>query len=296
MLIERAGDVIPKVIKVLGSAVRENHFHPPKKCPECGGEIIKETSEAVAYRCINPSCPKQLEKKLIHFASRLAMDIEGFGEAVVVELLKRKLVKDLADIYFLKKEDFLQLPLFKDKKAGNLLAGIERSKKQPLSRLLFALGITNIGEKAAYTIAQRFGSIENILKAKREDFEDIHEIGTVMAESLAKFFEQAATKKLLEKFKRVGIKLVEPKAQTANGKLKGKSFIFTGELADLSRIGASAMVKRLGGEIHSSVSKNTDFIVVGENPGSKYQKAQQLGLKIINQSEFERLVKEQEKK
>src|SRR3989338_3833572 len=171
ILLERAGDVIPKVIKVVERSKSAKPFHVPKTCPECGGQIAKQKEEDVAYRCINPLCPKQLERNLVHFASRSAMDIEGLGEVAVVQLLEKRLVKDLADIYFLKKEDFTQLPLFKDKKAQNLLHSIEKSKKQPLSRFLFALGIMNIGEKAAYTLAQRFQSIENILKAKKEDFE-----------------------------------------------------------------------------------------------------------------------------
>lgn len=291
VLLERAGDVIPKIIKVVESIqpTSAKSFPPPDKCPACGGEVAKTKEEDVAYRCINPSCPKQLERRLIHFASRLGMDIEGLGESVVDQLLKEKLVKDLADIYFLKKEDFLKLELFAHKKAENLIAAIASSKKRPLSRFLFALGVINIGEKAAEIIAQKFGALDRIMKASLSDFEGIHEIGEVMAGSLEHFFRQKSTKQLIEKFKKAGLTMVESQ-RPSEGKLQGKKFVFTGELKSLTRLQAGDALKDLGGEVVESVSKKTDFLVIGENPGSKYIKAAGLGVKILNEREFKEMI------
>ena len=288
ILLERAGDVIPKVIKVVEEPKGAVPFKAPKKCPECGGEITKEKSDDVAYRCINPSCPKQLERGLIHFASRIAMDIEGLGEAVVVQLLQKKLVRDFADIYFLKKENLLTLELFADKKAEKLLSAIEKSKKQPLSRLLYAIGISNIGEKAAYTLAQRFSTLDKITEAKADDFLAIHEIGSVMASSIEKYFRQAATKKLIEKLKKANVNTAEPKPR--GGKLQGKRFIFTGTLSEYTRPQAEGFVRNLGGEIVSAVSGSTDFVVAGNTPGSKYSKAIKLGIKILTEKQFKEMI------
>ncbi len=291
VLVERAGDVIPKIIKVVEAAKGKTQtIQVPKKCPVCGGVIEKDKSEAVAYRCINPSCPKQLERSLLHFASRGAMDIEGFGEAVVQQLLTKGFVKDLADIYALKPKQLLVLELFKDKKVNNLLAAIENSKKRPLSKFLYALGIVNIGEKAASLIAQKFGAIENILAAKREDLQNIHEVGEVMAESLTRFFKQPSTKRLLEKFKKFGVNMQEPKIERKSDKLAGQKFVFTGELTHYSREKAEELVRDIGGEVVSSVSKNTDYVIVGENPGSKFEKAKSLGVKILTEKQFQELI------
>ncbi len=293
ILLERAGDVIPKIIKVVerNKDSKEKFFEVPAHCPVCGGEIAKEKTEDVAYRCINPSCPKQLERRLVHFASRNAMDIEGLGEAVVLQLIAKKLVKDCADIYSLKKEDFLGLELFADKKADNLLKAIEQSKKQPFSRLLFALGILNIGEKAAYTLAQRFGMLDKLMAAGNEDLRGIFEIGEVTAASVEKFFKQSSTRQIIEKLKKAGVNTKEPQIQRLT-KLKDKKFIFTGELSTITRSQASERVKKLGGDVVSAVSKNVDFVVAGENPGSKYNKALSLGLTILNEQQFKEMVNE----
>lgn len=289
VLVERAGDVIPKIVKVV-EAAKGKAFNIPAKCPECGGEIAKEKTEDVAYRCVNPLCPRQLERGLLHFASRGAMDIEGLGEAVVGQLLEKGLVKDFADIYKLRPKDFLQLELFKEKRAQNLIAAIVLSKKQTLSRLLFALGIVNIGEKAAATIAQKFGTMNNILKAGHGDFRAVHEIGGVMAQSLEDFFQQAATRKLIKRLQAAGVNMSEPQQKLVSDKFAGKKFIFTGEMAVYSRSQAGELVKKFGGDVVSSVSKKTDYVVVGENPGSKYDKARSLGLKIINEKEFQEMI------
>ncbi|MDP2939378.1 MAG: NAD-dependent DNA ligase LigA [Candidatus Omnitrophota bacterium] len=294
VVLERAGEVIPKIVKVVTTVRtgKEKAFKIPANCPECGSQITKEKEEEVAYRCINPSCPKQLEKSLIHFASRLAMDIEGMGEAVAQQLIKKKLVFDFAGIYFLKKEDLLKLELFADKKAQNLIAAIEKSKKQPLSRLLYALGIRHVGEKAAYVLAQRFLSLNKIQQAKKENFDKIPEIGLVMSESIYRFFHQPEIKELISKLIRVGINTLEPKVMRRNLALLNKAFVFTGELEKFSRSEASRIVQELGARVSSTISKNTDFVVAGENTGSKYTKARHLGIKIIGEKEFERMINE----
>jgi len=293
VLIERAGEVIPKVVKVVESRGKKP-VEIPKNCPVCGGKVVKEKEEEVAYRCINPSCPAQLERLVIHFASRGAMDIEGLGESVAKQLVERKMIKDLADIYFLKKEDLLTLELFADKKAENLLKAIEESKKRPFSKFLYGLGIRHVGEKAAFILAQRFKNIDNLMQAKIDDLLEIDEVGPVMAESVINFFKQKSSQELIKKFKKAGLVLAEEK-KVGPQPLKGKKFVFTGELASFTRKEAEDLVRSLGGEASSSVSKNTDFVVVGENPGSKYDKAKELGIKIINEEEFKKMIEEVKK-
>lgn len=292
ILLERAGDVIPKIVKVVEkSEEHRSSFPVPKKCPECGGNVAKEKNVQVAYRCMNPSCPKQLERSLIHFASRSAMDIEGLGEVVVRQLLGRGMLKDLADIYALKRDDLLQLELFKDKKTDNLLSEIERSKAQPLSRLIFGLGIANIGEKAALNLARHFSSMQRLREAKSEDFDALPEVGHIMADALELFFKQPATERLLDKLARYDVNMLEPK-EVRGEKFAGKKFVFTGELPHLSRSQAAALVKRQGGEVVAAVSSRTDFVVAGRNSGSKYAAAKALGIKILNPKEFEELLHE----
>ncbi len=293
VVLERAGEVIPKIIKVVETVRtgKEKSFKIPLRCPVCGEKIIKEKTEEVAYRCINISCPAQLEKGLIHFASRAAMDIEGMGESVVEQLVKNNLVRDFFDIYLLKKEDLLKLELFADKKAENLLIAIEASKKRPLSRLLYALGIRHIGEKAAYLLAQKFKTLDNLVQAERSDFEAIYEIGEIMAESIVEFFRNSRSKKLIEKLKRAGLNTKEEVIKVKKTSFIGKTVVFTGELEEFSRTEAEKIVREFGGATSSSVSQNTNFVVVGKNPGSKYDKAKKLGIKIIDEEEFKEMIK-----
>ncbi len=291
VLLERAGDVIPKIIKVVESSRSGQTLKIPQHCPECGGAVVKEREDDVAYKCINPSCSKQLEMGLIHFASRKAMDIEGLGEAVVRQLLEKGLVKDFADIYSLKKENLLTMELFADKRAENLLKAIENSKKQPLSKVLLGLGVPNVGEKVAYVLAQNYLSLDPLMKATGEELQDIHEIGPTIAESIEKFFKQTSTKKLITKLKKRGVNLSEPKVvKYSSQKLSGKKFVFTGELISMTREEAAKGVKELGAEVISSVSQKTDFVVVGESSGSKYQKALELNVKILNEQQFKELI------
>lgn len=290
VLIERAGDVIPKIVKVVEHAAKKaKPFSPPKSCPACGGEVTR-LHEEVAYRCMNPSCPKQLERGLIHFASRGAMDIEGMGEVLVAQILAKGWIKDFADVYALKKEQLFELELFKEKKVDNLLKAITRSKSQPLSRLVYALGINNIGEKAALVLAQHFKTLEQLMKAPLSEIDDIHEMGQVTAESVYRFFRLGSTQELIHKLKKAGVNMIEPTVERS-GPLKDKKFVFTGELEGLPRSEAGRLIKALGAEVVDSVSKNTDFVVAGENPGSKYEKAVKLGIKILNLQQFKEMLK-----
>jgi len=292
VILERAGEVIPKIIKAVKSVRtgKEKEFKIPLKCPACDSHITKEKQEEVAYRCTNPSCPAQLERGLEHFASRNAMDIEGLGTSVVEQFVASKLVGDFADIYFLKKGDLLKLELFAERKADNLLAAIEDSKRQPLSRLLFALGIRHVGEKAAYVLAQRFENMDALIKQRVSHLVKIHEVGSVMAESIEEFFKQRTSRDLIEKLKKASVNMAEPKARAASGPIAGKQIVFTGELLGLTRNEAERLTRELGGNASSSVSKKTDFLVTGNNPGSKYKKAQKLGVKIITETEFKKMI------
>ncbi len=293
IVLERAGDVIPKIVKVVESVRRgkERKFRIPKNCPVCDAKITKEKEEEVAYRCINPSCPAQIERGLIHFAHRAAMDIEGIGESVVEQLVKNELVEELGDIYYLKKEDFLKLELFKDKKTQNLLNAIEKSKHSDLSRLIYGLGIRHVGEKAAYVLAKKFKSLDNLMKAKLEDLEAIYEIGSIMASSIVEFFKQDSTQHLIKKLKNAGRNMEEKIQPVRKTALTGKTVVFTGEFKEFSRHQAEEIVREQGGYASSSVGKNTDLVVAGENPGSKYDKAKKLSIKIINEAKFKKLIK-----
>jgi DNA ligase (NAD+) len=289
VLLERAGDVIPKIVKVLEKHSK-GEFVLPKVCPSCGGKIQKEKEKDVAYRCMNPSCSKQMERLLVHFASRSAMDIEGLGESIVRELLEKKLVHDLADIYSLSKQQLLELDLFADKKADNLLKAVQNSKTRPLSKFLYGLGIANIGTKAAVNLAGHFGSLDGIIIASALKLQAIDEVGPVMAESVVDYFKQPQVKTLLAKFKAAGLNLSEPKRQTAGHRLEGRTFVFTGELEGVTREEAGRRVLDQGGRVINSVSKKLDYLVVGDNPGSKLAQARQLGIKILNQKDFEEML------
>ena len=290
VLVERAGDVIPKVVKVLSpAAAGAGVFALPGACPACGGPVEKNRDSRVAVRCINPSCPKQLERRLIHFASRGAMDIRGLGEAVVAQLIGRNLVQDIADVYFLSINDLLRLESFKNKKAGNLLAAIEASKKQPLSRLIFGLGIHNIGEKAAFVLAQKARQMDALFTISKEEVAGIEEFGDITAGSVCDFFRQPSARALVDKFKKAGVNMREA-VKDSTGALAGKTFVFTGEMPGLPRPEAAALVKNNGGTVTSAVSKNTDYVVAGGAPGSKLKKARQLNIPILTYQQFKEMI------
>ena len=293
VIIEKAGEIIPQVVEVVKSrrTGKEKKFEMPKKCPACGAQTKREEGE-VAFRCENVFCPAQLKESLIHFASRGAMDIEGLGEAMVDQLVDKKLVKDYGDIYCLKFEQLRALDRMGDKSARNLVDAIEKSKNNRLNRLIYALGIRHVGEHIADVLAKRFRSIDKLSQQALEDLTGVQEIGPVVAESIRDFFGNPVSKKVLERLAKAGVKTEEEAPAGSSSKLAGRSFVFTGEFKDYSRTDAEQLVRDLGGNVSSSVGKKTDFVVAGENPGSKYEKAKKLGMKIIDEKEFNKIIKE----
>lgn len=290
ILIERAGDVIPKVVKVVehgSSCVAVQKL--PTDCPACREEFIVEDEGGVAHRCINPSCPRQLERRLIHFASRDAMDIEGMGESLVHQLLKKDVVHCVADIYTLKREALLGLEFFGDKKADNLLAAIAATKGRTLSRLIFGLGIPNIGAKASQLLSRHFGNMDAFARASEEELKTIPEMGDVSAAAVVHYFSKDVTRVLIERLKASGLNMIEPET-AVQGKFAGMTFVFTGELVRYTRSEAGVRVKALGAEVGAAVTKTTDYVVAGDSAGSKLEKARKAGVKIINEQEFEELI------
>lgn len=295
VIVQKAGDIIPEVVAVIKEkrTGNEREFKMPIRCPECGAEAIRLPGEA-AHRCTGVACPAQIRRSIIHFASRDAMDIRGLGPAVVSLLLANNLIKDASDIYYLKKEDLVPLERMGEKSADNLIKAIENSKKQPLSRLIFALGIPFIGSRASSILADALGSMEKLQAATYEELMMIPEIGSKMAESIVTFFKQEQTTKLLKRLKDAGVNMVEQRAVPADGKrpLENLTFVLTGTLEKYSRSQATEIIESLGGRVTGSVSKKTDYVVLGKDPGSKYDKAVKLGIKIIDEKEFERLISE----
>lgn len=293
IVIERAGEVIPKIVKTVKSVRkgRERFLRIPSRCPVCDGRIVKEKEGEVAYRCPNPLCPAQLERGLMHFASRRAMDIEGMGQAAVEQLVKKRIIRDFADIYSLTQEQLLKLDLFAKKKAESLLVAIERSKRKPLSRLLYGLGIRHVGEKAAFVLANKFNSMDKLSQARHDQLTNIPEVGPIMAQALLNFFRSSQARRLIEKLKRARLNMAQPTVKKGAQPLAGRTFIFTGELDSFSRNDAQRLVQELGGDFSSNVSKMTDFVVVGKNPGSKYVRAKKINVKIVNEAEFKRMIK-----
>lgn len=290
VLIERAGEVIPKVIKVVEKAKRGAAIVPPSNCPDCGSPVVKEEG-MVAYRCDNVSCPAQLRRTLEHFASRPAMDIAGLGDSAVDQLVAKNLVKDVSDIYTLKKEQLLGLELFADKKADNLLAQIEASKAKTLDRVLFALGIRHVGEKTAETIAERMDT-DTLLSATEEAFMSVPDIGPIVAKSLHVFFSSKTGKESIARLRRAGLKMTKPERILAKGApFAGMTFVFTGELKLGTRDEAEELVKSLGGKASGSVSAKTTYVVAGEAAGSKLKKAQALGVKVLTEEHFREMAK-----
>ncbi len=291
VIVQKAGDIIPEVVEVVKErrTGRERVFKMPQNCPECGSETIRLPGEA-GYRCTGVSCPAQIRRSIIHFASRDAMDIRGLGPAVVSLLLDSGLIKDSADIYTLKKQDIIPLERMGEKSAENLINAIEKSKKQPLNKLLFALGIPFIGSKAADILASAFGSIENISKASYDDLIKIPEIGDKMAESVVTFFKQRQTKDLLGRLKDAGVNMKSADVPEGPAPLKNTTFVLTGTLEGYTRQEATKIIESLGGRVTGSVSKKTDYVLAGKEPGSKYDKAIKLGVRIIDEKQFKELI------
>ncbi|HYL64759.1 MAG TPA: NAD-dependent DNA ligase LigA [Candidatus Methylomirabilis sp.] len=289
VLIERAGEVIPHVLKVVKEGKNRKPFRMPKNCPECGSAIHHGEGE-VAYRCVNAACPAKRKESLLHYASRHAMDIDGLGEKIVDQLVDKGLVKDVADLYTLKEDEVAALERMAEKSAQNLLEEIEASKKTSLARLIYALGIRFVGERTGQLLAENFSSLEELAKAGEEKLVAVPEVGPKVAAAIVEFFSEDANRQLVKKLGEVGVRPKAEKLKVKSDKLAGKSFVFTGGLDHRSREEAGEIVKQHGGTISSSVSKKTSYVVVGTDPGSKYDKAKELGVTILNESEFEKLV------
>ena len=292
VVVQRAGDVIPEVVRVLPEkrTGKEKKFHMPEKCPVCGSEVFRPEGEAVA-RCTGIACPAQLKETIIHFASRGAMNIDGLGEKIIEQLVDRGLVKDYADLYSLTLKDLLTLERMGEKLGGNILAAIERSKKTTQDRLIYALGIRHVGEHTAKLLSREFSDLEELSKASVERLMTIHEIGPQVALSIFKFFQQKGNQRVLQKLKEHGVEYPS-RPQARSKKYEGQTFVLTGTLKTMSREEAASKVESMGGRASSSVSKKTHFVVVGEDPGSKYEKAQALGLKVITEDEFLKMLKQ----
>ena len=288
VLIQRAGDVIPEVVQVITSkrTGSEKKFKMPSKCPVCGAEVIKEE---VIHRCIGLDCPAQLKGRIRHFASKRAMDIEGLGVKLIDQLVDKGLVKDVADIYYIKKEELIALERMADKSAQNIIDAIEKSKTKPLSKFLYALGIRHVGETTAEDLARQFPRLDDFFQLSEEDLMEVEGIGPEVGASVHQFFRDKKNKESIELLKKAGVKVLEPKTKE-KGKLAAKTFLFTGALKEFGRDEARNLVESLGGATASSVSKKVDFVVVGEDPGSKFDKAKELGIKILTEEEFKKLI------
>ncbi len=289
VLIERAGEVIPHVLKVTKEGKQRKPFRMPKRCPECDSAIHHVEGE-VAYRCVNAACPAKRRESILHFAGRHAMNIDGLGDKIVDQLVDKGLVKDVADLYSLKEDEVAGLERMAEKSAQNLLEEIGANKKNSLARLIYALGIQFVGERTGQLLAEHFSSLEELAAAKEEQLVEVPEVGPKVAASIVEFFSEAANRQLIKKLNKAGVHPTAEKRVVKSQKLAGKSFVFTGSLANRSREQAGEIVQQHGGKVSGSVGKKTDYVVVGTDPGSKYDKAKELGVTILSETEFEKLL------
>jgi len=289
--IQKAGDVIPEVVEVIKEKRNGNEtiFEMPSRCPVCGAETVREEGEAV-MRCTGIECPAMLFRSVLHFVSRDAMNIEGMGPAIIEQLLDNKLITNIADIYKLTETQLKQLERMGEKSSENLIDAIELSKSNSLDKLINAFGIRHIGLKTAKILAKNFNNIEEMLNANVETFENINEIGTIMAESLVKFFTSEQTRDLISKLREAGINMKGNKQEISDNRFEGMTFVITGTLPSLSRNEATDIIESLGGKVSGSVSKKTSYLLVGEEAGSKLTKAESLGITIINEDEFKNMI------
>jgi DNA ligase (NAD+) len=289
--VERGGDVIPKVTRVVDDKDHprgHKSFHMPEKCPVCGTRVVRAQGE-VDYRCVNANCPAKLAGTILHFSSRGVMNIDGMGEALVNQLTERGLVKNVADIYGLTKDNLLSLERMGEKSAQNILDEIEASKKLPLERVIYGLGIRFVGARTAQFLAEHFGSMADLMKASEEDLQNVEEVGPRIAKSIEEFFHEPANRKLVERLREAGLTFSGKKKERGT-KLTGKTFVLTGALTRYSRDEAKKLIEDAGGRVSGSVSKKTDYVVAGSDAGSKLDKAKDLGVSVIGEKEMEDLL------
>lgn len=290
--IQKAGDVIPEVVGVIKEkrTGKEKKFEMPKFCPVCGAEVVREFGEA-AVKCIGIECPARILRNIAHFASREAMNIEGLGEAILEQLIDRKLIENISDLYYLKLDDIASLKKDGKKFAGNLIDAINRSKENDLDRLICGLGIKNVGSKLAKVLAKRFKSMDNLINASIINLNSIEEVGEIIADNIYSFFRQEQTIDLINKLKAANVNMDYLKEDTEDERFYGKVFVLTGTLEKYTRDEASEIIEKFGGKTSSSVSKKTDFVLAGDDAGSKLRKANELGVKVITEEEFEEMIK-----
>ncbi len=291
IIVQRAGDVIPEIVKTVKSSAHENEppFQIPDTCPVCGSEIVRLKGEA-AHRCINLDCPAQIRENIRHFVSRGGMDIDGLGEKLISQMFDREIINDPADLYYLTEGDLTGLDRMGDLSARNLLSSLEKSKKPPLEKFIFSLGIRHTGEHISRILARRFGTLEKIMSASEETLLSIKEIGPEIASSIKTFFREPSNLLTIERLRNAGVTPAE--SRTASGSLSGKMFVLTGTLEKFSRNVAKELIESLGGNVSSSVTKKTDCVVAGASPGSKLDKAVQLGIPVIDEDEFIEITKQ----
>jgi DNA ligase (NAD+) len=290
VLIERSGDVIPKVVRVVKPGTDRRPFRMPKHCPVCGGEVVREEGEA-ASRCINTNCPARLKESVSHFAARGVMDIDGMGDVLVDQLVSRGLVKSVADIYHLTLEQLLTLDRMGQKSAEKVLKNIDASRKRPLPRVLNGLGIPFVGERTAQILAETFGSLDAIAEADEEQLQQAEEVGPKVSESIRQFFHEPRNGELVERLRKAGLTFEHEMRKKTGGALAGKTFVITGTLPNLAREEAKARIESAGGKVTGSVSKKTDYVLAGAEPGSKLDKANQLGVPVIGEPELLAMLK-----
>ena len=290
IVVRKAGDIIPEVVRVNTDkrTGQEIEFSMPTRCPVCGAEV-KEDDEQAAVKCTGAECPAQLSRRIIHYASRAAMDIEGLSEARIELLLKEGLIKNQADLYSLNVQDVAQLERMGEKSAQNLITAIENSKGRGLAKVLFALGIDLIGQKAAKVLAQNFKNIDEIAEASREQLTAIYDFGDKMADSLMSWMSSEQGRDLVEKLKAAGVSFESLEEKTLDV-LKGQTFVVTGTLSRYKRDEITALIEKLGGKVSGSVSKKTSYVVAGEDAGSKLKKANELGIPVLSEDDFEKMI------
>ena len=294
VIVQRAGDVIPEVVRPLPErrTGTEREFRMPDRCPVCGSKVVRVPGE-VAHRCPNISCPARIKESILHFVSKGGFDIDGIGTKLVDQLVDKGIVRKVSDIFHLDKETLAGLERMGDKSAENLIAAIERSKSITLPKFLFALGIPEVGERTAEILAERFGSLDRLMEASEEELLEVPDIGPATAKAIVDFFGNPENRRLIEELRRAGVRITAGEKAKSDA-LAGKRFVFTGTLSTMTRAEAGERVKRLGATVSSSVSRNTDYVVVGENPGSKADRARALGVRMLNEDEFLELLSEYE--